>query len=100
MGNQNREIGTAGVESEEGSCGQPSGRRKSVLAAHRRLFAKELRGNFVSEDSGTVALLQPSAISGSEHEAKTRDIARGEDIVGTFGWRLAPVERVRAGECA
>lgn len=99
MGNQNREIGTAGVKSEEGSCGQPSGRRKSVLAAHRHLFAKELRGNFVSEDSGTVAL-QPSAISGSEHEAKTRDIASGEDIVGTFGWRLAPVERVRAGECA
>lgn len=30
--------------------------RVSVLAAHRHLFAKELRRNFVSQDSGTVSL--------------------------------------------
>lgn len=46
-------------------------KRVSVLAAHRHLFAKELRRNFVSQDSGTV----PLELSAS------RDGVRGEGAI-------------------
>lgn len=52
MGNQNREIGRRGEKRDE----EEEEEVESVLAAHRHLFAKELRGNFVSVDSGSVPL--------------------------------------------
>lgn len=50
------------------------GQRAGVLVPHRHLFAKELRRNFVSQDSGTVPL----------ELSATQDRVGGDGTVGLW----------------